>query len=78
MDEKLKVTQTVSQERQKPSETAEALDIIEIINRWQTPNSWSGNLKIGINQSAGDRKYVQTYMRGVTDSKKKRVHIAFN
>ena len=68
LDEKLNETQTVSQEAQKPaevSETAEALDIIEVINRWQAPKSWSGNLKIGIIQSAGDRKYVQTYMRGL-------------
>ena len=38
LDEKLNETQTVSQEAQNPaevSETAEALDIIEIINRWE-------------------------------------------
>lgn len=62
LEEKREVTQTVSQERQKPSES---VNIIEVINQWQTPNSWSGNLKMGINQSLGDRKYVQTYMRGL-------------
>ena len=42
----------------------EAFDIFKVISYWQTPEYLSGNLKLGMNHSMGDRQYVQTYLRG--------------
>lgn len=34
------------------------------LQSFDTPKSWSGNLRIGMNLSFGDREYTHTYLRG--------------
>ena len=38
--------------------------IIETLLHLKAPNYWSGNMRMGINLSQGDRKWQETYLRG--------------
>ncbi len=39
------------------------------IKKFNAPNYWSGNLRLGMNFSSGDRKYSETYARGKLEIK---------
>ena len=38
--------------------------IIDIVRDFKAPDDWSGNMRLGINLSQGDRKWVESYARG--------------
>jgi len=42
----------------------EELRIIDTLMEFKAPDDWSGNLRIGINLSRGDRQWTETYARG--------------
>jgi hypothetical protein len=54
---KIKVAEAESKE-QKSS------DILNLFKEFKTPASWSGNLRIGVNFSTGDRLWSENYARG--------------
>ena len=51
---------------------AEEKQIIETLREFKAPDSWSGNLRLGINISDGDRKWTETYTRGKLEIKPKK------
>ena len=38
--------------------------IIDTVRDFKAPDDWSGNMRLGINLSQGDRKWVESYARG--------------
>lgn len=38
--------------------------IIDTLKEFKAPDSWNGNLRLGMNLSQGDRKWTETYARG--------------
>lgn len=38
--------------------------IIDTLKEFKAPDSWNGNLRLGMNLSKGDRKWTETYARG--------------
>ncbi len=39
-------------------------EIVDRIRTFRAPDNWSGNLRLGINFSQGDRRWTETYTRG--------------
>jgi len=50
-------------------EAMEEKEIMDALREFRAPDSWSGNLRIGINLSGGDRKWAETYARGKLEVK---------
>ena len=46
--------------------------MVEAIRDLRTPEIWSGNLRMGINLSSGDKKWTETYARGKLEIKPER------
>lgn len=46
--------------------------IVESLRELKAPEMWSGNLRFGINLSAGDRKWTESYARGKLEIKPER------
>ncbi|MGJ8649274.1 MAG: DUF481 domain-containing protein [Opitutaceae bacterium] len=38
--------------------------VIDTLKEFKAPDSWNGNLRLGMNLSQGDRKWTETYARG--------------
>lgn len=56
----------------KPQSVVEAEYEPEIVDRlrgFRAPDHWSGNLRLGINFSQGDRQWTETYTRGKLEIK---------
>jgi hypothetical protein len=51
---------------------AEEKKIIDTLREFKAPDTWSGNLRLGINISDGDRKWAETYTRGKLEIKPKK------
>ena len=49
--------------------TNEELRSLMKIKKFNAPDYWSGNLRLGMNFSSGDRKYSETYARGKLEIK---------
>lgn len=49
--------------------TNEELRSLVKIKKFNAPDYWSGNLRLGMNFSSGDRKYSETYARGKLEIK---------
>lgn len=47
-------------------------DIVETLRTFKAPEDWSGNLRLGINISDGDRKWTETFARGKLEIKPKK------
>ena len=48
----------------KKESILEERKIIEKLQKFKAPSYWSGNMRLGINLSQGNRKYEETYARG--------------
>lgn len=48
----------------KQTEVAEEERVLDKLANIKTPDSWNGNLRIGLNLSQGDRKWTETDLRG--------------
>lgn len=58
---------TKATEVKEESKVLSPVNIADIYGKMKlldAPKSWSGNVRIGMNLSFGDREYTQTYMRG--------------
>ena len=42
----------------------EEREIVETVKNFKAPATWSGNLRLGVNLSKGDRRWVETFSRG--------------
>ncbi|HAV12838.1 MAG TPA: hypothetical protein DCX06_04990 [Opitutae bacterium] len=45
--------------------------VIDTLRDFKAPDSWNGNLRLGLNLSQGDRKWTETYVRGNLEIKPK-------
>jgi hypothetical protein len=43
---------------------AEERKVLETLKDFKAPDDWSGNMRLGMNLSQGDRKWAETYARG--------------
>ena len=46
---------------------AEESKIVDRLKDFKAPDDWSGNMRFGVNFSQGDRKWAETYARGVLE-----------
>ena len=67
-DSKPSLVKSSSAKKSKPEKAEESSineeSIIETLLHLKAPNYWSGNMRMGINLSQGDRKWQETYLRG--------------
>ena len=67
-DSKPSLVKSSSAKKSKPEKAEESSineeSIIETLLYLKAPNYWSGNMRMGINLSQGDRKWQETYLRG--------------
>lgn len=45
--------------------------ILDILKEFKAPDHWSGNLRLGVNLSQGDRRWTESYARGQLEIKPK-------
>jgi putative salt-induced outer membrane protein YdiY len=67
-DSKPQLVEPSSAAKGKPKKAEESAineeKIIEALVDFKAPDHWSGNMRLGINSSQGDRKWQETYARG--------------
>lgn len=47
-------------------------DFVDTLREFKAPEDWSGNLRLGVNISNGDRKWTETFARGKLEIKPKK------
>ena len=65
-------TQSNSDSPARKEETNAELGVLMNLKKFKAPDYWTGNMRLGMNFSSGDRKYSETYARGKLEIKPKK------